>query len=64
METRVNAKYNLATVMERIMEHWQGGGNLGLRTTHIKHLVMPDYIIFFEIFEIEEVKTGTSKQVF
>ena len=41
-----------------------GGGNLGLRTTHIKHLVMPDYIIFFEIFEIEEVKTGTSKQVF
>ena len=54
----------LTTIMERIMEHWQGGGNLGLRTTHIKHLVMPDYIIFFEIFEIEEVKTGTSKQVF
>jgi len=27
MEIRINAKYNLTTIMERIMEHC-GGGNL------------------------------------
>ena len=48
MEIRVNAKYNLATVMERIMEHWQGGENLGLRTTHIS-IWRCQTILFFEI---------------